>query len=216
MAAESGTPAETCARAVPSALRASRCDPFPVIFVIGGPGMGKTTVAEELAAVMGGIRINIGDIIRERKLLQTPVEGPATASIYIGSREICSLVADRIREAARLSPLAKVFILDGFPMRPKDLIHWLLTASRTGGRREFVSVCAVKVVTPPEVCLLRCAQRNRRDYSASRTLNYYNNYLKYAGRIASVLNFFDVHVVVVNNIDFGGMTERVRMVSMTL
>jgi len=97
-----------------------------VAFVIGGPGSGKGTQCERIAAEFGFVHLSAGELLRaERKREGSPLGAEIEEIIQSGgvvrSEIIASLLEQAMREAGWES--AK-FVIDGYPRSVEQLRGW--------------------------------------------------------------------------------------------
>merc|ERR1712137_1428152 len=76
-----------------------------IIFVLGGPGAGKGTLCEQLAARYGFAHFSAGALLRQEAALPTPTGIMVPSHITIG------LLKKNIEETVS----TKTFLIDGFP-----------------------------------------------------------------------------------------------------
>jgi len=95
-----------------------------VVVIVGPPGSGKSTHAPRIAQRLGGVRLSIGDIVREAVAKKTPAGLVAVtmltqsiSNLYsLSDGVLMSIVADRIDQP----DCSKGFVLDGFPSTVKQ------------------------------------------------------------------------------------------------
>lgn len=94
-----------------------------VIFCLGGPGAGKGTQCERLAAEYGFEHLSAGELLRAERSSGSP-DGELIEA-YIGEGKIVpvALSLGLLKKAMDASP-AKRFVIDGFPRNEDNLVGW--------------------------------------------------------------------------------------------
>ncbi|EPB73202.1 adenylate kinase [Ancylostoma ceylanicum] len=90
----------------------------PIFFIIGGPGSGKGTQCEKLAAKFGLSHLSSGDLLREEVKSRTPRGGVLSKIMEAGDLVPLEVVLDLIKEAIvkKVARGSKGFLIDGYPM----------------------------------------------------------------------------------------------------
>jgi adenylate kinase len=124
------------------------------LVMLGPPGAGKGTQAEQFAGSRGIPRISTGDILREAVEAKTP-QGMAAKVVMDAGR----LVADDViigiaRERLSKPDAAKGFVLDGFPrtVAQADALDELLIDRKA-------PLVIVEIVVPEEMLVRRLSTR---------------------------------------------------------
>ena len=85
------------------------------IVLLGAPGAGKGTVAQELVADFGVAHISTGDLLRAAVKAQSELGIQAKKYMDAGELVPDQLVIDLVKERLAADDAQKGFILDGFP-----------------------------------------------------------------------------------------------------
>ena len=85
------------------------------IVLLGAPGAGKGTVAQELVAEFGVAHISTGDLLRAAVKAQSELGIQAKKYMDAGELVPDQLVIDLVKERLAADDAQKGFILDGFP-----------------------------------------------------------------------------------------------------
>ena len=85
------------------------------IVLLGAPGAGKGTVAQELVAEFGVAHISTGDLLRAAVKAQSELGKAAKKYMDAGELVPDQLVIDLVKERLAADDAMKGFILDGFP-----------------------------------------------------------------------------------------------------
>lgn len=95
-----------------------------VLFVLGGPGVGKGTQCAKLAQDFDGVHISVGDLLREEAKSDTSVaefiNDSIRNSVIIPAHLTIRLLRKKMEEAQAQG--TRVFVIDGFP-RSLDQVH---------------------------------------------------------------------------------------------
>ena len=97
--------------------------PGPIL-LIGPPGVGKGTQAQELMAAWGIPQISTGDLFRANISQGTPLGLAAKSTLDKGELVSDSVVNDMVAERLKKPDTAAGYILDGFP-RTLNQAGWL-------------------------------------------------------------------------------------------
>ena len=87
----------------------------PIIILIGAPGSGKGTRAEELVKEFGVVHISTGDMLRANAKNQTPIGLKAKTFMDAGQLVPDEIVIDMLRQRLSEPDAAHGALLDGFP-----------------------------------------------------------------------------------------------------
>lgn len=89
------------------------------LVLLGPPGVGKGTQAEQICSTLGACHLSTGDVFRAAKNLEQAQRGPAlTAALekmQLGELVPDEIVVAMVRERARCLRCSGGFLLDGFP-----------------------------------------------------------------------------------------------------
>jgi adenylate kinase len=88
------------------------------VVMLGPPGAGKGTQAEELARASGVPRVSTGDILREAVQAGTPLGRQAAAVMKAGQLVGDDIMIGIVRERLSRPDAARGSVLDGFPRTP--------------------------------------------------------------------------------------------------
>jgi adenylate kinase len=88
------------------------------VVMLGPPGAGKGTQAEQLARAHAIPRVSTGDILREAVQADTPLGRKARAVMEAGQLVGDDIVIGIVRERLAKPDAAGGFVLDGFPRTP--------------------------------------------------------------------------------------------------
>ena len=96
------------------------------IVLLGAPGAGKGTVAQELVAEFGFAHISTGDLLRAA--VKSGSDLGVKAKSYMDAGELVpdQLVIDLVKERLAADDAQKGFILDGFPRNTVQAVAALL------------------------------------------------------------------------------------------
>ena len=100
-----------------------------MIFVLGGPGVGKGTQSSLLAQRYGFVHLSAGDLLREERARGGPVADMIEATIREG-RIVPVEVTVGLLKAAMLASGKGKFLVDGFPRNFDNVSGW--EAAMTG------------------------------------------------------------------------------------
>lgn len=85
------------------------------LILLGAPGSGKGTIAEELTKIYGILHISTGDIFRANIKENTPLGKKAKEYIDRGELVPDSITIDMVRDRLSKQDCKAGFMLDGFP-----------------------------------------------------------------------------------------------------
>ena len=125
------------------------------LVLLGAPGAGKGTVAQELVAEFGVAHISTGDLLRAA--VKGGTELGIQAKKYMDAGELVpdQLVIDLVKERLAADDAQQGFILDGFPRNTAQAVTLDSELSAMG--REID--CALLVDVAPEVIINRLSSR---------------------------------------------------------
>lgn len=125
------------------------------LVLLGAPGAGKGTVAQELVAEFGVAHISTGDLLRAA--VKGGTELGIQAKKYMDAGELVpdQLVIDLVKERLAADDAQQGFILDGFPRNTAQAVTLDSELSAMG--REID--CALLVDVAPEVIIARLSSR---------------------------------------------------------
>ncbi|KAI8901512.1 adenylate kinase-domain-containing protein [Globomyces pollinis-pini] len=86
-----------------------------ITFVLGGPGSGKGTQCERLAAEFNLVHLSTGDLLREQVSQQTPLGLEAEILMKEGKMVPHGLLLEILRDKIEKNFSANGFLIDGFP-----------------------------------------------------------------------------------------------------
>ena len=123
------------------------------LVMLGPPGAGKGTQAEQFAASRGIPRISTGDILREAVEAGTPLGLAAKAVMDAGRLVADDVIIGIARERLSRADAARGFVLDGFPrtVAQADALDGLLDAK--------APLVIVEIVVPEETLVRRLSTR---------------------------------------------------------
>jgi len=135
-------------------------EPGPVLLV-GAPGVGKGTQADNLAKLWGVPKISTGDILRANVANGTALGVQADRIMKLGGLVPDQIMTEMVADRLDLSDTATGFILDGFPrtVRQAQWLDGYLSIQRRGAHLGVISMCMdleqiVKRVIYRRVCPL--------------------------------------------------------------
>lgn len=108
----------------------------PIVMLLGAAGSGKGTQAALLVERYGFIKIDAGDIIRQRSKEDTPLGRELKQIHDSGSYTPDAMVGSLIREHMSALPHEKPLVIDGFPrtIGQDDILHDIINANGFAGR----------------------------------------------------------------------------------
>lgn len=125
------------------------------IVLLGAPGAGKGTVAQELVAEFGVAHISTGDLLRAAVKAQSELGVQAKKYMDAGELVPDQLVIDLVKERLAADDAQKGFILDGFPRNTVQAV----TLDTELAALERGLDCALLVDVAPEVIIKRLSGR---------------------------------------------------------
>ena len=125
------------------------------IVLLGAPGAGKGTLAQQLVAEYGVAHISTGDLLRAA--VKSGSELGVQAKKYMDAGELVpdQLVIDLVKERLGVDDAQKGFILDGFPRNTMQAVT--LDSELSGMGRELE--CALLVDVAADVIIGRLSNR---------------------------------------------------------
>ncbi len=125
------------------------------IVLLGAPGAGKGTVAQQLVAEFGVAHISTGDLLRAA--VKGGTELGVQAKKYMDAGELVpdQLVIDLVKERLAADDAQKGFILDGFPRNTAQAV----TLDSELGSMERSLDCALLVDVEAKVIVNRLSSR---------------------------------------------------------
>ena len=127
----------------------------PRLLLIGPPGAGKGTQAQQLSQAFGVPAISTGDIFRHNVVQETPLGVQAKAFMDAGDNVPDSLTNDLITDRLEESDAANGFLLDGYPRTTDQVRH--LDDFLAGHDTAMDAVG--QLVADPDVVVLRLRKR---------------------------------------------------------
>lgn len=123
------------------------------LIMLGPPGAGKGTQAEQFAASRGIPRISTGDILREAVEAGTPLGLAAKAVMDAGRLVADAVIIGIARERLSRADTVRGFVLDGFPrtVAQADALDGMLDAK--------APLVIVEIVVPEETLVRRLSTR---------------------------------------------------------
>ncbi|MCP9256796.1 Deoxycytidylate kinase [Dirofilaria immitis] len=127
-----------------------------VVFILGPPGCGKGTQCMKLEKNFGLKHLSAGELLRaERKREDSKFGQLIESHIRNGTIVPVEITCKLLENAMNDSPLAKVFLIDGFPRNQNNVEGW---------ERIMISKAKVLFVLcldcPDDICVKRCLSRN--------------------------------------------------------
>lgn len=125
------------------------------IILLGAPGSGKGTVAEDLKDSTGYLHLSTGDILRQAVKAGTPTGREAKAFMEKGELVPDDVIARIVREKMESDPPGTKYMLDGFPrtVRQAELLDQMI--GDIGGRITYTFLLEV----PKELVIQRIGGR---------------------------------------------------------
>jgi adenylate kinase len=114
------------------------------IVLLGAPGSGKGTQAQQLQADCGWPQISTGDLLRNAVAAGTELGLQAKAIIEAGDLVSDSIVLAIIKERLRADDVSDGFVLDGFPRNKAQAMDLEAVLSDIGQRLDAVILMDVK------------------------------------------------------------------------
>lgn len=131
-----------------------------VVFVLGGPGSGKSTICKKLAAMSGNhfVHLSVGELLRQKQQTQSKLGTMIKHCIEQGNLVPPEVVVTIIRQAISNIGPQKLILLDGFPRDYDNIRVW------EEDMQNFASVEFTLVLQCPDHVLIeRLLQRSRSD-----------------------------------------------------
>ena len=125
------------------------------IVLLGAPGAGKGTVAQELVEEFGVAHISTGDLLRAAVKAQSELGIQAKKYMDAGELVPDQLVIDLVKERLAADDAQKGFILDGFPRNTVQAV----TLDTELAALDRSLDCALLVDVAPEVIVTRLSSR---------------------------------------------------------
>ena len=125
------------------------------LVLLGAPGAGKGTVAQELVAEFGVAHISTGDLLRAAVKAQSELGIQAKKYMDAGELVPDQLVIDLVKERLAADDAQKGFILDGFPRNTVQAV----TLDTELSALERGLVCALLVDVEADVIVKRLSSR---------------------------------------------------------
>ena len=95
------------------------------LLMVGPPGSGKGTQAQQLSSQLAIPHISTGDIFRKHVVEQTPLRALAQRHLDRGDLVSDSVTKDMVRQRLGMPDVQDGFLLDGFPGLSPKLRHWM-------------------------------------------------------------------------------------------
>ncbi|XP_043837437.1 adenylate kinase isoenzyme 1 [Dromiciops gliroides] len=111
-----------------------------IIFVMGGPGCGKGTQCENMAAKYGFCHVGLGELLRE-EANQATVRGQQIRDIMLkGLLVPTGVILDMVSDNMLSRPESKGFLIDGFPRELSQAKEFerIVKRKRSVSRRPWV------------------------------------------------------------------------------
>lgn len=129
--------------------------PTRLVFVLGGPCSGKTTMSGRLASEYGFVHLQAGDLLRDERLKANATSALIEQHIAAGQPVTVDVTVGLLRAAidqwrARGS---HVFLFDGFPRNQSNLDGW------NRGAPDIKLALALFLDAPEQVMEARCIKR---------------------------------------------------------
>ena len=133
------------------------------LVLLGAPGAGKGTLAQQLVAEFGVAHISTGDLLRAA--VKGGTELGVQAKKYMDAGELVpdQLVIDLVKERLAADDAQKGFILDGFPRNTMQAVT--LDSELSGLHRELD--CALLVDVASDVIIGRLSARRACGYTGT-------------------------------------------------
>jgi adenylate kinase len=108
------------------------------IILLGAPGAGKGTVAEDLKVTIGIVHVSTGDMLRQAVKAGSPVGKEAQSYMTKGELVPDDVIIRIVRERLQADPPDTRYMFDGFPrtVRQAELLDELMV--KCGGRLTHV------------------------------------------------------------------------------
>ena len=125
-----------------------------VIFVLGGPGAGKSTLCVKIVEQFGHVHLSVGDLLRAEiarpgSQYEELIEHHITNGTIVPVEITCSLLERAMNKSDKNN-----FLIDGFPRNEDNLQRW----TKVMGDKVTLQ-CVLFLRCPLEICMVRCLSR---------------------------------------------------------